>query len=161
MPSRCINTYAFYKSKKFPISTENIKKICTSCRVYAEIKSQFYWSPKGTLKLLNQWNALVDFKGPLPMATHNPYLFLVVDEYSRYTFAFSCPNTQTSAVINCLETLFNMCGMPGYIHSEIVLLYRENIYGVKVLLPVIWYHITPKVMDRQSDILGLYGKLFA
>jgi hypothetical protein len=30
----------------------------------------------------------IDFKGPLPTATRNAYILAVVDEYSRFPFAF-------------------------------------------------------------------------
>ena len=60
----------------------------------------------------------IDFKGPLPTSTHNPYILTVVDEYSRFPFAFACPNMHSSTVIKCLEQIFTLCGMPGFIHSD-------------------------------------------
>ena len=43
---------------------------------------------------------------------------LVIDEYSRFPFAFSCPNMATDVVIKCLSQLFAMFGMPSYIHTN-------------------------------------------
>ena len=60
----------------------------------------------------------IDFKGPLPSATQNHYLLTVVDEYSRFPFAFPCPNMHAQTVIRCLEVIFGLCGMPSYIHSD-------------------------------------------
>lgn len=60
----------------------------------------------------------IDFEGPLPTASRNPYLLVIVDEYSRFPFLYSCPDMQTSTVIKCLELLFSMTGMPDYIHSD-------------------------------------------
>jgi hypothetical protein len=45
-------------------------------------------------------------------------MLTVVDEYSRFPFAFPCSNMQTSSVIKCLESIFTLCGMPNYIHSD-------------------------------------------
>lgn len=60
----------------------------------------------------------IDFKGPLPTASRNPYMLTVIDEYSRFPFAFPCPNMNTSTVIRCLEQIFSLCGMPQYVHSD-------------------------------------------
>lgn len=57
-------------------------------------------------------------RGPLPTASRNPYLLTVVDEYSRFPFAFPCPNMSTTTVIKCLEQIFSLCGMPNFIHSD-------------------------------------------
>ena len=60
----------------------------------------------------------VDFKGPLPSVTNNRFLLVVVDEYSRYTWGFACPNAEAKTVIKCLTQLFCMFGMPNYVHSD-------------------------------------------
>ena len=60
----------------------------------------------------------IDVKGPLPAANNNPYMLTVVDEYSRFPFAFACPNMNASTIIKCLDELFTLCGMPGFIHSN-------------------------------------------
>ena len=60
----------------------------------------------------------IDFKGSLSTATRNQYLLVIVDEYSRFTFLYACTGMKTSTVINCLEPLFSMSGMPDYIHSD-------------------------------------------
>ncbi|XP_064100757.1 uncharacterized protein K02A2.6-like [Macrobrachium nipponense] len=59
----------------------------------------------------------IDFKEPVPMASYNPYLLIVFDEYSLFPFTFPCPNMNTTTVIKCLEQIFSLCGMPQYIHS--------------------------------------------
>ena len=60
----------------------------------------------------------MDFKGPLPSSSKNRYILTIIDEYSRFPFAFACPNLETSTVIKCLEQLFAIFGMPNYIHSD-------------------------------------------
>ena len=60
----------------------------------------------------------VDFKGPLPTTNKNAYFLNVVDEFSRFPWAFPCPNVDASTVSQCLTQLFTMCGFPNYIHSD-------------------------------------------
>ena len=54
----------------------------------------------------------------MPSATKNRYLLTVVDEFSRFPFAFACANTDARTVIVCLNQLFSMFGMPSYIHTD-------------------------------------------
>ena len=54
----------------------------------------------------------VDFEVPLLSFTPNKYLFVVIDEYSRFPFAFPCRDKTTSTVIGCLDKLFAICGTP-------------------------------------------------
>ncbi|XP_048577994.1 uncharacterized protein LOC125559879 [Nematostella vectensis] len=110
----------FVKSKNLPYSTDEVKKTCAACRTCAELKPQFYRPEASVLiKATQPMERLsIDFKGPLPTSTHNPYMLTVVDEYSRFPFAFPCPNTHSSTVIKCLEQIFTLCGTPSYIHSD-------------------------------------------
>ncbi|XP_046862179.1 uncharacterized protein LOC124455579 [Xenia sp. Carnegie-2017] len=110
----------FIRSKNLPYSTEEVKRVCSTCRVCAELKPQFYKPQQGVLiKATRPMERLsVDFKGPLPTTTNNPYMLTVVDEYSRFPFAFACPNMSSSTVIRCLDQLFTLCGTPGFIHSD-------------------------------------------
>ena len=39
----------FVRSKNIPFSTEDVKKTCSTCRIYAELKPQFYRPTPGTL----------------------------------------------------------------------------------------------------------------
>ena len=60
----------------------------------------------------------MDFKGPLPSSSKNRYILTIIDEYSRFPFAFAGPILEASTVIKCLEQLFAIFGMPNYIHSD-------------------------------------------
>ena len=110
----------FVRSKNLPYSTDDVKKTCSSCRTCAELKPQFYRPQSGVLIKATQpmERISIDFKGPLPTRSCNAYLLTVVDEYSRFPFAFPCPNMQSSTIIKCLDQLFTLCGMPSYIHSD-------------------------------------------
>ena len=59
-----------------------------------------------------------DFKGPLPSSSNNKYLFIVIDEHSRFPFAFPGKEMTSLVVINCLDKLFTSCGTPCFVHSD-------------------------------------------
>lgn len=110
----------FVRSKNLPFSTDDVKRVCASCKVCALQKPQFHRPVQGVLiKATQPMERLsIDFKGPLPSTTNNKYILTVVDEYSRFPFAFPCPNMHSKTVIKCLESIFGLCGMPSFIHSD-------------------------------------------
>ena len=91
--------YIFFRTKNLPHSTDDVKRLCASY-----------------VKCVPNWS--IDFKGPLKSTSRNPYMLTVVDEYSRFLFAFPCPITLSSTVIKCVDQLFTLCGTPRYIHSD-------------------------------------------
>ena len=112
--------YHFVKSRNLPYSVEEVKQMTANCSVCCEIKPSFY-KPKDN-KLIKATEAFerisVDFKGPLPTVSRNRYLLTITDEYSRFPWAFACPDMTSATVINCFTQLFTMFGMPGYVHSD-------------------------------------------
>ena len=56
----------FIRSKNFPFSVEDVKRICANCRVCAELKPQFYAKPtENLIKSMYPWERIsIDFKGP-------------------------------------------------------------------------------------------------
>ena len=110
----------FVRTKNLPFSAEDVRKVCSTCQICSELKPRFYRMEEQTLvkatKVFERIN--IDFKGPLPSSTPNKYILMIIDEYSRFPFAFPCPNMHTQTVINCLNQLFSFCGMPNYIHSD-------------------------------------------
>ena len=109
----------FVRSRNLPYSTEDVKRVCAACRICAMIKPRFFQPLEGRLiKATQPMERLsIDFKGPLP-STKAPYMLTVVDEFSRFPFAFPCPNMSSNTVIKCLEPIFSFCGVPDYIHSD-------------------------------------------
>lgn len=108
------------KSRNLPFSIEEIKKMTASCPVCAELKPRFYKPQEMHLiKATAPFERLnVDFKGPLPSQTKNKYLLTIIDEYSRFPFAYACPDLTTSTVMEKFSELFCMFGTPSYIHSD-------------------------------------------
>ena len=60
----------------------------------------------------------IDFKGFLPSSSNNKYLFIVIDEYSRFPFAFPSKEMTSSVVINCLDKLFTVRDTPCFVHLD-------------------------------------------
>ena len=60
----------------------------------------------------------IDFKGPILSVSKNKYLLVIVDEFSRFPFAYACPDIKSATVIEKLTHLFSIFGFPGYVHSD-------------------------------------------
>ena len=110
----------FIKIKNLPFSIEDIRKVNSTCRICAEFKPQFVHTKTVPLiKATQPFERLnVDFKGPLPKSNNKTYLLVIIDEYSRFPFAYPCSNISAQTVINCLSDLFSIFGMPSYVHSD-------------------------------------------
>lgn len=110
----------FVRTKNLPFSTTDVKRITSACKICAEIKPRFVRTVRGTLVQAMQpmERISIDFKGPLPSSTHNKYLLIAIDEYSRFPFAFPCKDTSSKSVIKCLDQLFSLCGTASFLHSD-------------------------------------------
>lgn len=109
------------RSKNLPYSTEEIKRITANCSICAEVKPRFQRNMGKLIKALAPFERIsIDFKGPLPSngTGNNRYILTIVDEYSRFPFAYPCPDLSTNTVINKLTDLFSIFGMPTYVHSD-------------------------------------------
>ena len=110
----------FVRSKNLPYSVEEIKTVSARCRACAELKPRFYKPSRSTvIKATQPFERLsVDFKGPLPSTSRNKYLLTIIDEYSRFPFAFPCSDTSAETVKKCFIQLFSIFGMPCFVHSD-------------------------------------------
>ena len=110
----------FVRTKNLPYCTTDVKRVVSSCKICAEVKPKFSQGKQGTLiKAMKPMERLsIYYKGPIPSNTRNKYLLVIIDEYSRFPFVFSCRDMTTSTVVECLDKLFTLCGTPGFIHSD-------------------------------------------
>jgi hypothetical protein len=111
----------FVRVRNLPYSVEEVRRVTSNCKVCAKCKPQFYKpEPVHLIKSLAPFERLsIDFKGPLPTtSSNNRYILTIVDEYTRFPFAFPCRDMSSSTVIKCLTNLFSIFGMPAYIHSD-------------------------------------------
>lgn len=108
------------RSRNLPYSVEDVKRVISRCTTCAKLKPVFY-TPKNPplIKATQPLERIsIDFKGPLPSSTANKYILTVIDEYSRFPFAFPCKDLLATTVKKCLTELFSLFGPPGYVHSD-------------------------------------------
>ena len=114
-------TNHFVRTRNLPFSVADIRKMIESCRVCQELKPRFHKSSGVLIKATQPLQQLnIDFKGPLPTpsSSSNRYILTLVDEYSRFPFAFPCKDMTSATVIKCFNQLFALFGMPSYIHND-------------------------------------------
>ncbi len=112
--------FHFISCRNMPYSMEQVKQVTSSCKICAEMKPSFHHPQNHNLiKATQPFERLsIDFKGPLPSKSANKYLLTIVDEYSRFPFAYACPDMNASTLIKCFTQLFSLFGMPAFIHSD-------------------------------------------
>lgn len=111
--------YHWVRCKNLPFSLDDIKRITSSCPVCAELKPRFLKLSGKLIKATAPFERLnIDFKGPVPSETRNQYILTIVDEYSRFPFAFPCADMRASTVVKHLRYIFSIFGLPSYIHSD-------------------------------------------
>ena len=88
----------FFRTKNVPFSTDDICKVCSNCRICAELKPSFHKLIETQLiKGTESFKRIsIDFKGPALCTSHNKYLLVIIDEYSRFPFIFPCSNMNSS-----------------------------------------------------------------
>ena len=112
--------FHFVKTKNLPYSTDEVKKVCSNCRICAELKPKFYKPDSSTLIQSirpMEW-VNINFKGPLPSVPRNKYFLNVIVEYSDFPFVIPCPDVSASSVIKCLDSVFALCGTPRFAYSD-------------------------------------------
>ena len=113
-------TAHFVRIKNLPYVLSEIREMTTSCKECLEIKPQFLSSNDAQLvkatQIFERLN--IDFKGSLLSISNNRYILIVIDEYSRFPFAFPCADKTPTTIIQCLTQLFSIFGMCSYIHSD-------------------------------------------
>ena len=103
-------------SKNLPFSTDEVRKVCNTCQVCAEIKPQFYKKRDDVLiKAINPIEQLVQisrspqkFNSKQVFSCSNQWVFLVSICFSMFGYGD----------MNCLDSLFALCGTAGYVHSD-------------------------------------------
>ena len=60
----------------------------------------------------------IDFKGPIGNLNRNNYMLTVIDEYSRFLFAFPCSIINAETISKCLMQLFLLFGLCSCIHLD-------------------------------------------
>ena len=92
----------FVRSKNLYYLLSEIRRITSECRECLEMKPQFVLSQGSCLiKLTQPLERLnLDFKGLLPSTTKSRYFLTIIDEYTRFPFAFPCTHMTPLTVID-------------------------------------------------------------
>lgn len=109
------------KERYFIPGLSRIVRDCVrGCRICAEEKARpFRPDPTPLVAASQPWQRLsIDFMGPKPSNSAFRYLFTVIDECSRYPFAFCLESATASAAMDCLKPLISLFGVPLCIHSD-------------------------------------------
>ena len=90
------------------------------CHICAQLKPRFFRPPPSDLiNALRPFDRFsVDFIGPKPSISHNKYLLVMIDEFSRFTFTFPCPDMSAQTVIRKFQSVFSTFGCPSSVHSN-------------------------------------------
>ncbi|XP_055883511.1 uncharacterized protein LOC106054065 [Biomphalaria glabrata] len=117
LPSGRYSTIAL-RAKNLPLSCDDVRTVIEQCQTCAELKSRFFRQPNGELIKATQpfERVSMDFKGPLTSVSRKRYLLTIIDEFSRFPFAF--PDMSSSTVVKCLNELFAVFGFPAYVHND-------------------------------------------
>jgi len=86
--------YHFVRDKNWPYSLAYVRKTVEGCRVCSEAKPNFCKPPSAQLIKATQPLERLSV-GPFPSSTKNRYLLTIVDEYSRFPFAFPCASVDS------------------------------------------------------------------
>ena len=155
----------FARSKNLPYSISEIRQMTSDCEVCLKLKPNFAQLQTGQLiKATQVFERLnLDFKGPLPSNSHNRYFLTILDEYSRFPFAFPCADLTPTSVIKCLQDLFSVFGMSAYIHSDRWSSFQSNelktwlqSHGVATSRTTSY---NPKAMVNAKNTTEQFGKL--
>ena len=156
--------YHYVRTKNLPYSLEEIRKMTANCNVCEVIKPRFY-KPIETcvIKATQPMECLsVDLKGPIAGWTKNRYMLTLIDEYSRFPFAFSCSRMDASTVIACLSKVFSLFGLCAFILIGALLschLSYNHFYTAKVLALVEGLSITQETMASVKNLTVPCGML--
>ena len=115
--------WAYVQSHKLPFSLEDVRTMTSTCPTCQQCKPRFF-KPKVNghiIKSMRPFERLnMDIVGPKIPAkgTGRRFLLVLIDEYSRFPFAFALKEITMNAIINCLNQLFSLFGTPGFIHTD-------------------------------------------
>ena len=99
----------FKASRKFVGTAEFALKSSHDSHNCPVIRSSKHYVPSTAFP----WSSKTHFQ-----QQEKTYLFAVVDELSRYPFAFPCTDLTKATVINCWSQIFTVLGLPAYTHSD-------------------------------------------
>ena len=110
----------FVRARNLPFTQDHVRAVTNNCKSCSYYKPQFIRSEGTLIQATAPFQKLsIDFKGPLPLSQNgNKYLLTIIDEYSRFPFAYPCRNMTSETVTHCFNHLFSIFGMPDMVHND-------------------------------------------
>ena len=114
--------WEYIQRHNMPYSLEEVRETTRNCHTCLECKPKFYKPPQNSkiIKAMRPFERLgMDIMGPKSTSSkQNRFVLTLVDEYSRFPFAFPLKSITSEAIISCLKQLFAIFGVPGFIHTD-------------------------------------------
>ena len=110
----------FVRTRNLPFTQDNVRSVTHNCKSCSYLKPHFLRSQGTLIQATAPFQRLsIDFKGPLsPSKNGNRYLLTMIDEFSRFPFAYPCRDMTSSTVTHCFNQLFAIFGMPDMVHND-------------------------------------------
>ena len=110
----------FVRTRNLPFTQDHVRTVTNNCKSCSYHKPQFIRSEGTLIQATAPFQRLsIDFKGPLPQSSKgNKYLLTIIDEYSRFPFAYPCRDMTSGTVTHCFNHLFSIFGMPDMVHTD-------------------------------------------
>ena len=114
---------SIYNGTTYHFSISELREVTASCQTCLECKPRFFRQPHDghLIKATRPFERLnMDIVGPKTPTrnTGRRFLFVIVDEYSRFSFAFALNDITTDSLLSCLQQLFALFGTPSFVHSD-------------------------------------------
>ena len=115
--------WEYIQRHNLPYTLEEVREMTSSCKTCLECKPKFFSPPDKAhlIKATRPYERLnIDIVGPKTPAkgSGRRYLLVIIDEYSRFPFAFALNTITTDSIISCLRQLFALFGTPSFLHSD-------------------------------------------
>ena len=90
----------------------------------------------------------------VPTTNSNAFLLTIIDEFSRFPFAFPCKDTSAATFIECLTTLFFFVQLLAYHRSSTVTeALRSSVQSTKAfLIHVEWHTVALRRITHQEMV---------
>ena len=113
----------YIQRHNLPFSLAEVREVVATCRTCLEYKPRFSKPSQAghIVKASKPFERLgVDIVGPeVPSAkSQSRFVLTVLDEYSRFPFAFTLRNITSQGLFACFSQLFAIFGSPVFIHSD-------------------------------------------
>ena len=100
---------------------EVCEKVCSTCRICAEVKPRWLKPPRHqVINSTGPWQRIsMDFMTNKPTSAEGyTNVLTIIDEFSRFPFAFPTKDRSSATIIRILTTLFTLFGPCVSIHSD-------------------------------------------